>query len=139
MKFTLKKGLPTLLLALVMSLVLIVGSASAATDQNFRLVKAANPTETSTADGYAVKPASIASDGETVTLGFTTSLLYSINGLSISYDGGSSYTPFTGSTSGGVIYYTFPIDDFSVNAKAKISVSVFGLYNATHEIEIEWL
>ncbi|RIX47937.1 hypothetical protein D3P08_25005 [Paenibacillus nanensis] len=139
MSFTLKKGLPALILALMLSVVMIVGSASAATSQDFRIVKASDPTQTSTADGYAVKPASVANDGETVTLGFTTSSLYSINGLSISHDGGATYTPYTGTTSGGVVYYTFPIYDFSENAKAKITVSVFGLYNATHEIQIEWL
>ncbi|OUS73287.1 hypothetical protein B1748_22705 [Paenibacillus sp. MY03] len=139
MKFSLKKMLPAMLMALVLSVVMIVSSASAASDLNFKIVKAANPSETSAADGYAIKPASLASDGETVTLGFSTSVLYNIYGLSISHDGGTTYTSYTGTTSGGNIYYTFPIDDFGVNAKAKISVSVFGLYNQTHDIQIEWL
>ncbi|MCI3923762.1 hypothetical protein MO973_26390 [Paenibacillus sp. TRM 82003] len=134
-----KKGLPALLLTLVLALVMVVGSASASTAQDFRIVKADDPTATSTADGYAVKPALLAADGQTVTLGFTTSAFYSINGLSISHDGGATYTPYAGTVSGGVVYYTFPIYEFSENALAKISVSVFGLYNATHDIQIEWL
>lgn len=139
MKFSLKKLLPVMLMALVLSVVMIVNSASAASSLDFNIVKASDPSQISAADGYAVKPASLATDGETVTLGFTTSFLYSINGLSISHDNGATYTPYTGATSGGNIYYTFPIYDFTSNAKAKISVSVFGLYNQTHDIEIEWL
>lgn len=139
MQFSLKKGMPALILTLILSIVMVIGSASAATTKNFTIVKATDPTQTSAADGYAVKPASIADDGETVTIGFNTSILYSINGFSVSYDGGTSYTPITGTVSGSVIYYTFPVDDFGPNTKATITVNVFGLYNMTHDIQIDWL
>ncbi|MEK0313475.1 NEAT domain-containing protein [Cohnella sp. 56] len=138
MTVSMKKGLPALLFALLLSVVMIFNSAAAATNQDYRIVKADNPTQTSTADGYAVKPASVATDGVTTTLGFTTSFAYSINSLSISNDGGLTYTTYTGTTSGSVKSFTFPIYDFSTNTKAKIAVNVFGLYNMTHDIEIEW-
>ncbi|WP_168735895.1 NEAT domain-containing protein [Cohnella fermenti] len=138
MSFTLKKGIPALLMALVLSVVMMIGSAAAATAQDYTIVKGDDPTQTSMADDYAVKPASVDTDGYTTTLGFTTSILYSVNSLSISNDGGLTYTTYYGTTSGSVKNFTFPIYDFTSNTKAKIAVTVFGLYNATYDIEFEW-
>ncbi|OBR68334.1 hypothetical protein A7K91_14835 [Paenibacillus oryzae] len=139
MNVSIKKTLPVLILTLVLSLVMMAGSAFAATSKDYRIVRADNPEVNSRANDYAVTPASVADDGTTVTLGFNTSFLFNINSLSISNDGGSTYTTYSGSTSGGVINFTFPVDDFSVNTKAKIAVSVFGLYNETYDIQIKWL
>lgn len=129
-----KKMMPLMLLVMAVALVVQVGSAFAATSQNFNVLKP-DGTISTWANSYAVKPASVASDGETVTLAFNDTVY--IQSLTI-VDGSTSTTHY-GTIVGSTRVFTFTVDDFSVNTQAKLHVVVPGVYDTVHDIQFKWL
>ncbi|WP_341279465.1 NEAT domain-containing protein [Paenibacillus sp. FSL H8-0537] len=136
-----KKMMPLMLLVMAVALVVQVGSAFAATSLSFTVLK---PDGTvSYANAYANSPASLASDNKTVTLSFAGGSY--INSLSISNDGGATYTVVSATTlANGDKEFTFEVNNLNADTVAKIHVTVPPFpgypngYNTVHDIKFGW-